>query len=487
MEQVFDINLLKRKMLRKYPAFGSTIASVKYQIVDSNHPVKTAATDGKTIYVNPEFMSGLSEEEQVFVFAHEVCHIALNHILRSKGKDPRLWNIATDAVINQFLKKDGLPMVEGGVDIADALKYNAEELYNKLLEEQQQENKQSGNNGDGSDQNEDKSGQDGSSEKQAENSGKNSEKNSEQNNAENSESKQNQNSGDNLEQNQDTEDASQGGGSSGNESENQVGHDSHSMWEEAVKQAEEKPEDKHGSNSEQKQLEEKEAFAENEKEKVRRAEEIMSKINSSRRGIGGESEEAYITDVGEAGKPVTNWKRLLIRTLEIEDEAWGHKFSDKSSGYAARIEDVEYDEMAETEIILDTSGSVSVELLKSFLRQVKTVLKTSKIKVGTFSNSFHGWIEIKSESDIDNLKIRVGGGTNFDAASRAFSRRKDVNKICFTDGCDGGDAGITDKRSDIVWISFENPHFKPDNGKVIFVPESTINLETRKKDNGIER
>ncbi len=188
------------------------------------------------------------------------------------------------------------------------------------------------------------------------------------------------------------------------------------------------------------------------------------------------NKESY-NDKAATAKGVANWKRMLVRTLEIEDEAWGHKFSDRASGYAARIEDVEYDEKAETEIILDTSGSVSVDLLKNFLRQVKTVLKNSTIKVGTFSNDFHGFVEIKRESDIDNLRIRVGGGTNFDAASRAFTKRKDVNKICFTDGQDGGDAAIQDKRSDIVWISFANPNFKPDNGKVLFVSKSQINLE----------
>ena len=105
------------------------------------------------------------------------------------------------------------------------------------------------------------------------------------------------------------------------------------------------------------------------------------------------------------------------------------------------------------------------------------MLKNSTVKVGTFSNDFHGFVEIKRESDIDNLRIRVGGGTNFDSASKAFTKRKDVNKICFTDGRDDGDAGIQDKRKDIIWISFENPDFKPDNGKVLFVPKSQINLQ----------
>ena len=103
----YDIEALKRKMLVKYPFFGSVVSNVKYVETDN---IPTAATDGKLIYYNPEFLEKLSVEEQTFVFAHEVCHIAFNHILRSKDKNQKLWNIATDGVINQFIKRAGLKL-----------------------------------------------------------------------------------------------------------------------------------------------------------------------------------------------------------------------------------------------------------------------------------------------------------------------------------------------------------------------------------------
>ena len=137
----YDIAALKRKMLVKYPFFGSVVASVGYE---ENKDIPTAATDGETIYYNSEYLEGLSVEEQTFVFAHEVCHIAFNHILRSEGKNPELWNIATDGVINQFLKRDGLKMAPGGIDMAEAISYDAEQLYEKLLQEKQQRQQQSG-------------------------------------------------------------------------------------------------------------------------------------------------------------------------------------------------------------------------------------------------------------------------------------------------------------------------------------------------------
>jgi len=127
-----EINQIKRKMLIKYPFFGSIVANLSY--VESKE-CPTLGTDGRIIYYNTEFIQNLNEKQQVFVFAHEVCHIAFNHLERRKGKNFKFWNIATDAVINAFLKKDGLEMVEGCVDIPDAINYDAEEFYEKLLEE----------------------------------------------------------------------------------------------------------------------------------------------------------------------------------------------------------------------------------------------------------------------------------------------------------------------------------------------------------------
>ena len=132
MVMKYDIIALKNKMLVKYPFFGTIIASVHY-VEDEN--IKTAETDGKMIYYNPFFLEKLEPLQQTFVLAHEVCHIAFNHISRSFGKDMDTWNIATDAVINQFLKRDGLEMTNGAINIPQAINYDAEQLYEKLLKD----------------------------------------------------------------------------------------------------------------------------------------------------------------------------------------------------------------------------------------------------------------------------------------------------------------------------------------------------------------
>jgi len=78
--------------------------------------------------------------------------------------------------------------------------------------------------------------------------------------------------------------------------------------------------------------------------------------------------------------------------------------------------------------------------------------------------------------------LPIGGGTNFDAASKAFSYGDNINRVCFTDGDDSFSNDIVDKRNDILWVSFENPNFKPDNGKVIFAPREEIMNYAREND-----
>lgn len=125
-----DITTIKRKLLIRYPTFGNIIANIEFCATDK---INTAATDGKTIFYNITSLDELNENEQFFVFAHEVCHIVFDHIYRSKGKDIEVWNIATDAVINALLKEDGLQVLNDAVNIPEAIKYNADQMYEKLV------------------------------------------------------------------------------------------------------------------------------------------------------------------------------------------------------------------------------------------------------------------------------------------------------------------------------------------------------------------
>lgn len=164
------------------------------------------------------------------MFAHAVCHIAFNHILRSEGKNSELWNIATDGVINQFLKRDGLKLVPGVVDIEEAINYDAEQLYEKLLQEQQQ-NKQRDNKQNQSQQPNGET-QNQENQQQSGNRGQNA------NNQNQTQSQQGNLAGKSTDE-QEKQSQEQNGDKPRNSQEDKlkqnVGHDTHSMWEQAVK------------------------------------------------------------------------------------------------------------------------------------------------------------------------------------------------------------------------------------------------------------
>ena len=121
----------KKEMLARYPFFGSLAASV--ECVKATN-LRTMGSNGRTIFYNPDYIESLSEEDRVFVLTHEICHIAFDHIRRGRGRDPVVWQEATDAVINQLLKRDGMKIIKGGVDYPEAIDYDADSYYEFLME-----------------------------------------------------------------------------------------------------------------------------------------------------------------------------------------------------------------------------------------------------------------------------------------------------------------------------------------------------------------
>ncbi len=466
----YDIAALKRKMLVKYPFFGSVVASVGYK---ENKDIPTTGTDGETIYYNPEYLEGLSAQEQTFIFAHEVCHIAFNHILRSEGKNAELWNIATDGVINQFLKRDGLKLAPGSVDMAEAINYDAEQLYEKLLQEKQQRQQQSGQGN--SQQNQQGNQQQSSGGSQG------------GNNQQQPQSPQQGNSGSGSSQEKQSQE--QNGGKSEEDSQKEdkskqdVGHDTHSMWEQAVKKHKEQQEktdkkenllgkDKEKTELEKKQEElesmgEKAAFKKNLEDKKKQLEELKEAIlkQASQVGTSTNRDIRTVNDIGTA-KPLIDWRYVLREAIKY-DVDWSYKNATLEDGVVSA--NLEEQPMPETEIVLDTSGSINEVLLKNFLRECKNILQHTKLKVGCFDTEFYGFHEIRTEEDIENIQFEGGGGTDFDVAVGAFSRRVE-NKIIFTDG----KASMPDMPLDAVWIVFGGEKINPKGGKVIHIDNEQL-------------
>lgn len=68
----------------------------------------TFAVSQTHLFVNPQFASGLDMTEKVFVYFHELMHVLLNHLRRGAGHDQKRSNIAADYECNITIADLGL-------------------------------------------------------------------------------------------------------------------------------------------------------------------------------------------------------------------------------------------------------------------------------------------------------------------------------------------------------------------------------------------
>ena len=487
---------VKRLMIARYPRFGAQIAgaNLEYRTDLKYH---TAATDGKNIYFDPDYLASLSDDDKLFIIAHELMHVKFEHMYRimdrnGQQRDQELWNIATDAIINANLERDGFKIKNGYVNMPEALNYSAEEFYDKLLKEKQAEQQQQSKNGQNQSQNGD--------EKQDKQNG--------QGNAQSGEESQEKNGQGGSDGKQDNQGQEQGADSG------EQFADDHSLWEKAFEENQEqgnghnKKSAKNGrpnqsQTSENSQLDqnaqipefdkaqfdEKTEFQENREERRERAKRNMESLREQelKKSENGNIE---FGEVGEA-KPILDWKLLLRREVEKTETIWSQRRSIAENNYAYRLEENDVEDEAETEVMIDVSGSVSLEMVKAFLRQLKPILKESKLKVGCFNEKFWGMVEIKSNRDIDNFKIPSQARGNsawtedWDLAVRSFSKKREVNKIVFTDGepCPGTMPKEDLKGINVIWLVYSNRDFHPCCGKVIDVyPKDLQNMINAERD-----
>ena len=69
--------------------------------------VPTAATDGHTLWWNPQYIEKLSDAQLRGLLAHEVMHVARAHHMRRGHRDHERWNHACDAAIDWDLETAG--------------------------------------------------------------------------------------------------------------------------------------------------------------------------------------------------------------------------------------------------------------------------------------------------------------------------------------------------------------------------------------------
>lgn len=120
------------------PFFGSIALGLE---LVPNRTLKSAATDGKTLWYNADWIETLDAEEAMGLFEHEVFHVGFKHgtLMREMIKEPDfdndVWQIACDQPINERLikkgrKLPGIPAYDPKYDGMSAIK-----TYRLMIEE----------------------------------------------------------------------------------------------------------------------------------------------------------------------------------------------------------------------------------------------------------------------------------------------------------------------------------------------------------------
>jgi predicted metal-dependent peptidase len=123
--------------MNHYPLLGALAAG--FEIVESAAELEKlqiaigAVEPGRRrLYVNS---IRLADDEVRFVMAHEMLHAALQHDTRCQGRDPHLWNVACDYVINHWLVEMRVgKMPHVGLLLDPQLKgLSAEAIYDRIV------------------------------------------------------------------------------------------------------------------------------------------------------------------------------------------------------------------------------------------------------------------------------------------------------------------------------------------------------------------
>jgi len=123
-------------LLLRHPFFGNMATRLK--ITPADEFIPTAAVDGRNLYYNTQFFNAMNNKEIEFVVAHEILHMVYDHLGRREERDPMLYNIAADYIVNNLLVRDRIGEKPRIVDCYQDFKYegwSSEAVYDELFDE----------------------------------------------------------------------------------------------------------------------------------------------------------------------------------------------------------------------------------------------------------------------------------------------------------------------------------------------------------------
>lgn len=375
---------------------------------------ETAYTDAKTIAFSPTFLENISDSELDFVMMHEIMHVVLGHCFRGKNADQDLFNIACDIVVN-----------------SNILNYNNEDVKTITLENYGDSFYKLPNN---------KKGYDYTAEEvydmiynHPDYQIYKKKNNKTQNNSKN-------NSGKNS-----------GNRSKESNCDNQL-WDNHSQWS-------------------------KEDIGDQATVWTQRVIDAATAVERQKEVLGTGGIPLYIErQLNELKNPQTNWRILLADF--IQEEVCDYSFSppdrrfSETDFFLPDFNDTDF-EIADILFMVDTSGSMSNEMISDAYSEVKGA-------IDQFDGKLQGWIgffdsaviEPKPFLDINDfakIKAYGGGGTSFNIVFNYINDKMKDNPpkciIILTDGfCDFPNESVTNGIP-VLWL-INNNYITPPWGKV---------------------
>ncbi len=432
------------------------------------HSVKTMATDGYRIFVNPHFMeTELSDTGLIFVIMHELMHCILNHIPRSiaRNDDHKRSNIAGDYEINGLLVQDGLAsesVVKGIGALLDSKYYGwpYEQIYEDNPKGSSNDSNSGNSEGEPGEQSDDQ--QDGGG------------------------------SGNQGEQSDDQQDG--GGSGSGSDDQQDGGSGCGGNQDSsAAKKAQESEVASGGAFIDPKEGEKIAKESGYDKDEIGEsgsATDLTNKwrnIAQSAAGkIGSGKGGNILNAVLNIYKPSKNWKSELKRYIgnaisKDEEEKMGRKtvlHNDQIKNYDRQMEN----SLSKVLFMIDTSGSVSDKQLVKMLSECQHICRQKKVPEVTFAYYDYGigsTETLKYNKKPDVKKVSGGGGTSFrkacDDIQKMFRKRFELVMV-FTDGDTIEEVPTKPKNmKNVVFVVIDRPATEaPKYGKTVYIKSDDV-------------
>ena len=369
-ENTVDRLITARVQLLLNNGFFGNLAT-RLTLEDASDWCPTAATDGRHFFYNKEFIDSLDDDELIFLMGHDVLHCVYDHMDRRGDREPRLWNIANDYVVNMDLVENNIGKRITKVNICFDYKYQnwiSDEIYDDLFENAEHITEET------LDMHLDYSDEDGEGQ------------------------------------------GAQGNADGGDQQDGPPKY----------------------SKEERQQIND----------------EVKEAVMNAAKGAGNKDLPNGVRKmIKDLTNPELDWRELLATNIQsvVKNDFTFMRPAKKGIAERVYLPGMDYDTDLDVFCFIDSSGSMSDEMLRDLLSEVKGCMEqytNFKLRLCFFDTSTYTIHEFDSTNvdDIYDIEIEGGGGTEFDCM---FDRLKEEDivpqkLIVFTDGYPWGSWGDED-------------------------------------------